>query len=154
MLMIGLLAIALLKQLEGFEANVYRNGGGRETIGYGHLVRAGEGWSGGITEAEGEQLLYRDLSKAEQAVNQLVKAPLNQNQFDAIVIWTYNLGPTNLKSSTLLKRLNSGHFEDVPNQLARWVWVTHKDTGKKEKLNGLVKRRNAEIKLWNSPVSA
>lgn len=150
---ISLLAILLLKQLEGFEPNVYRNGGGRETIGYGHLVRAGEDWSKGITREEADLLLRRDIAKAEQAINKLVTKPLNQNQYDAIVIWTFNLGTGNLEKSTLLKRLNSGNHQDVPNQLMRWVHVKHKDTGKVEVLPGLVKRRKAEVDLWNKPVN-
>ena len=144
----------LLKGLEGYEERVYRNGGGRETIGYGHLVRAGEDWSQGITRDRAEQLLNRDLFQAEQAVNQMVKVPLTQHQYDALVIWTFNLGPGNLKKSTLLKRLNSGDYRSVPDQMMRWVHVTNVSTGVKEKLNGLVKRRQAEVDLWNKPVSA
>lgn len=150
---ISLLAILLLKQLEGYSENVYRNGGGRETIGYGHLVRAGEDWSGGITESEATALLRKDIAKAEYAINKMVTHPLNQNQFDAIAIWTFNLGSGNLEKSTLLKRLNSGNHQDVPNQLMRWVHVKHKDTGKVEVLKGLVKRRQAEVDLWKKPIS-
>jgi lysozyme len=58
------------------------------------------------------------------------------------VSWTYNLGPTNLKSSTLLKRLNSGDMEDVPHQIRRW----NKAGG--EVLDGLVRRREAEALLF------
>ena len=154
MFKVSILAIMLLKQLEGFESNVYRNGGGRETIGYGHLVRAGENWSGGITRERAEQLLNRDLVPAEQAVNHLVKVPLTQNQYDALVIWTYNLGTENLRKSTLLKRLNSGDYKAVPEQMMRWVHVRHKDTGEVQKLAGLVNRREKEVELWNKPVSA
>jgi lysozyme len=75
-------------------------------------------------------------------VNDLVDAELNQSQFDALVSWTYNLGPTNLKSSTLLKRLNSGDMEDVPHQIRRW----NKAGG--EVLDGLVRRREAEALLF------
>lgn len=153
MLKISLLAILLLKQLEGFEANVYQNGGGRETIGYGHLVRAGEDWSNGITRDEAERLLNRDLVSAENAVRSLVTVPLSQHQYDALVIWTYNLGSLNLKTSTLLKRLNLGDYNSVPAQMMRWVHVKHKDTGIVEKLDGLVNRRAKEVELWKRPAS-
>jgi len=71
-----------------------------------------------------------------------VEADLNQSQFDALVAWTYNLGPTNLKSSTLLKRLNEGDMDDVPHQIRRW----NKAGG--QVLDGLIRRREAEALLF------
>jgi len=68
--------------------------------------------------------------------------PLNQSQFDALVSWVYNLGPANLKSSTLLKVLNEGKYEEVPNQMRRWNKVN------KQVNEGLVRRRNAESLLF------
>lgn len=148
----SILAIMLLQDLEGFRSHVYRNGGGRDTIGFGHLVRAGENWSGGVTKAEATELLHRDLKVAEQSVNSLVTNTINQNQFDALVIWTYNLGGANLKRSTMLKRVNSGKLDLVPFEMARWIHTKHRDTGKVEAIPGLVNRRNKEIELWKTPV--
>jgi lysozyme len=91
---------------------------------------------------EAEQILISDLQEFEGYVNDLVKIPLDQNQFDALVAWTFNLGPTNLKSSTLLVRLNDNNLGDVPHQLRRW----NKAGGKV--LDGLVRRREAEALLW------
>ena len=67
---------------------------------------------------------------------------MEQCQFDALVAWVYNLGPTNLRSSTMLKRLNSNDLEDVPSQIKRW----NKAGGKV--LKGLVRRREAEALLF------
>lgn len=139
----------LLKQLEGYSEVVYRNGGGRETIGYGHLVRAGENWSGGITREEADKLLQSDIRNAESAIDRLVSVPLTQDQRDALTIWTYNLGTTNLEKSTLLKRVNAGRYSDVPEQIMRWVHIKHKDTGVVEVSPGLVNRRTREVILWN-----
>jgi len=68
--------------------------------------------------------------------------PMSQHQFDAMVSWTFNLGPSNLKASTMLKVLNKGDYEDVPAQIKRW----NKAGGKV--LEGLIRRREAEALLF------
>ena len=73
----------------------------------------------------------------------MVAVPLTQNQFDALVVWVYNLGPTNFKNSTLLKELNSGNYTAAGNEILRW----NKAGG--EVLTGLVRRREAEAQLFN-----
>jgi lysozyme len=95
-----------------------------------------------ITTERAELFLKKDMEEFEDWVDKLVLLDLNQHQFDALVSWTFNLGPTNLKNSTLLKRLNSGDWDDVPNQIKRW----NRAGGKV--LKGLVRRRNAEALLW------
>ena len=88
-------------------------------------------------------MLWQELEdEYEHYINSLVTAPLNQSQFDALVSWVYNLGPANLKSSTLLKVLNEGKYEEVPNQMRRWNKVN------KQVNEGLVRRRNAESLLF------
>jgi lysozyme len=72
----------------------------------------------------------------------MVTADLKQNEFDALVSWVFNLGPSNLSSSTLLNRLNNKMWDDVPNQIKRW----NKAGG--EVLQGLVRRREAEALLF------
>ena len=84
----------------------------------------------------------RDIVEFENYVNDLVQVPLKQNQFDALCSWVYNLGPANLKASTLLKVLNSGDYEGVPAQIKRW----NKAGGNVNA--GLVRRREAEAALW------
>jgi lysozyme len=132
--------IDLIKQFEGCEVQAYQCSASVWTLGYGHTRDVSEGDT--CTKDEAEQILISDLQEFEGYVNDLVKIPLDQNQFDALVAWTFNLGPTNLKSSTLLVRLNDNNLGDVPHQLRRW----NKAGGKV--LDGLVRRREAEALLW------
>ena len=68
----------------------------------------------------------------------MVKVDLQQHEFDALVAWVYNLGPTNLGESTMLKVLNGGQFDRVPEEMNRWTRAGGKI------LEGLVRRRQAE----------
>jgi hypothetical protein len=95
-----------------------------------------------ITRQEADDLLEKDVSRFEARVNRLVKVPLTQSQFDALVSFDFNTGA--LHSSTLLKRLNAGKHNEVPAQLMRWT----KGGGKE--LKGLVNRRRDEAALWRS----
>ena len=97
-----------------------------------------------ITEDDAHNMLVEELNEYETYVNTLVSVPLNQNQFDALVSWVYNLGGGNLKASTLLKVLNSGDYEGVPAQIMRW----NKAGGKV--LEGLTRRRQAEADLFGN----
>jgi lysozyme len=134
--------ISLIKKFEGCELKAYRCAAGVPTIGYGSTH--GVTMDMEISQERADMLLLEDIEKFEQAVNDLVKAPLKQNEFDALVSWTFNLGPTNLKNSTLLKVLNSSHpdWNDIPAQIKRW----NKAGGKV--LQGLVRRREAEALLF------
>ena len=132
--------VALIRKFEGCEVQAYQCSASVWTLGYGHTRDVSEGDT--CTKDEAEQILISDLQEFEGYVNDLVKIPLDQNQFDALVAWTFNLGPTNLKSSTLLVRLNDNNLGDVPHQLRRW----NKAGGKV--LDGLVRRREAEALLW------
>jgi lysozyme len=114
------------------------------TIGYGHTkdVRPGDV----VTLTEAEKLLIEDLEWSESVVNNQVKVPLNQNQFDALVSFVFNVGSGNFGKSTLLKRLNAGRYDDVPHELKRW------NKGGGEVLPGLTRRREAETKLFCEPI--
>ena len=83
-----------------------------------------------------------DLKKFEGRVENLVKVPLNDAQFAALVFFDFNTGA--LHKSTLLKKLNKGDYESVPDELSRWVYA------KKKKIKGLVNRRAKEAALWSS----
>ena len=131
----------LLKFFEGCELVAYQDSVGVWTIGYGHTKGVTPGMT--ITQEEAEQMLENELSEYEGYVEKYVTTPLTQNQFDALVVWVYNLGPTNLRRSTLLKELNSGNYTAAGNEIKRW----NKAGGKV--LNGLVKRREAETELFN-----
>lgn len=135
--------VALIKKFEGFSPVPYTCPAGKVTIGYGHVIKPGETFTT-LAEEEATQLLMRDLVNREQAVMLLVKVPLTQGQFDALVSFVFNLGVGALKSSTLLKRLNAGEYERAADNFQRWVFVGH------TKLKGLETRRAAEWAMFTS----
>ena len=146
--------IALLKQHEGLRLDAYPDAGygwDRATIGYGHTSAAGaphvhKGMR--ITEAEATEILRRDLGKFEGYVTSLVHVPLTQPQFDALVSFTFNLGPGNLRSSTLLRKLNALDYRGAADEFLKW----NKSNGKV--LAGLKRRREAERALFLSTYAA
>ena len=131
----------ILKFFEGCKLTAYQDSVGVWTIGYGHTKGVYAGMS--ITQEEAEQMLLTELEEYEGYVEKYVTVPLTQNQFDALVVWVYNLGPTNFRNSTLLKELNSGNYTAAGKEITRW----NKAGGKV--LAGLVKRREAEALLFN-----
>jgi len=138
---------ALLKQFEGCKLKAYRCPANVCTIGYGHTNGAGAPMVNDnmtITQAQAEDILKRDIVKFEVAVMDLVKVKLTQNQFDVLVDFAYNAGVGNLKSSTMLKKINSGNLDMVPAELMKWT----KGGGKV--LPGLVRRRQAESAWWTA----
>lgn len=132
--------LALIKKFEGCELEAYQDAVGVWTIGYGHIKGVHEGMT--ITKDQAEEMLLEELVEYENHVLNAVENQLDQCMFDALVSWTYNLGPTNLNSSTMLKVLNAGQYEDVPAQIKRW----NKAGGKV--LEGLTRRREAEALLF------
>ena len=138
--MISNKGIGIIKQFEGCQLIAYQDAVGVWTIGYGHTKNVSEGDV--ISSAQADALLVKELKEYENYVHKLVKVPLHQYQFDALVSWTYNLGPTNLASSTMLKVLNEGKYDAVPDEIRRW----NRAGGKV--LEGLVIRRDYEAKLF------
>lgn len=136
--------LSLLKQSEGFRAQTYLDAAGLPTIGYGHRLTRSESYPNGITAAQAENILAWDVREAEQAIAGLVKVPLTQGQFDALVDFTFNLGAGRLAASTLLSDLNSGQYEPAAQQLLRW------DHAGDRELPALKARRAAEFQLWNA----
>ncbi|OHX13336.1 lysozyme [Chromobacterium sphagni] len=135
--------INLIKQFEGIRLTAYQDSVGVWTIGYGHTgadVRSGLT----ISQNQAEQLLRTDLGRFETGVGQLVTVPLNQNQFDALVSFSYNLGLGNLKSSTLLRLLNNKDYNGAAGQFPLW------DKAGGQVLAGLHKRRLAEQALFET----
>ena len=128
---------------------------GLKTIGVGHLLTQDElssgkitigetvvRYAGGITEQQVYDLLGQDLARFDQTVNDKVTVLLKQFQFDALVSFSLNVGAGAFSSSTLLKVLNQGNYDEVPAQLRRWVFSGG------NKVQGLVNRRENEVKLW------
>lgn len=131
---------SLIKRWESLKLRSYQDTGGVWTIGYGHTrnVRAGQT----ITVDQAETFLSSDLQEAERTVENLVTVSLTDNQFAALVSFVYNIGGTQFKNSTLLKRLNKGDYAAVPYELSKWVF----DNGKR--IQGLANRRAVEAGLW------
>ena len=93
---------AVDEKSEGFRSRAYRDIAGLATIGYGHKIRPNEAFPPEITEQKAEALLQGDVSEAEQAVIRLVKVPLTQGQFDALVDFAFNLGAARLQTSAAI----------------------------------------------------
>ena len=139
------LCIEFLKELEGCETYPYPDVVGKMTIGVGHLIKPGEVFPvDGITDAEATKLLCEDLATFEACVDAMVEVPLNQNQFDALCSFAFNLGCGKLESSTLLRKLNTGDYKGAADEFLRW----NKAGGKV--FAGLMKRREKERSLFLS----
>lgn len=147
---VGSAGLDIIKQSEALRLTAYaatedERARGIWTIGYGHTRGVKEGDT--CTVAEAEAFLREDCADAEEGIHTLVKVPLNQNQYDALVSLTFNIGRGNLMMSTLLRMLNAGDYENAAHQFARW----NKQSGKI--LNGLVARRAVEQELFERPVA-
>lgn len=138
--------LELVKEMEGFRADAYVCPAGVWTIGYGHTDGVQRGQH--VTREEAEELLRRDLEGAAASVERLITVPLTDNQFAALVSFTFNVGENNLRNSTLRRKLNAGQYDAAPAQLSLWVKATDPATGQKKTLPGLVRRRSAEGQLW------
>ena len=139
--------VELIKHFEGYSRKPYICPAGYLTIGYGHVIKKEDAYKyiAGIGDTEAEALLRIDLMKAEDGVKRQISVALNQNQFDALVSFVFNLGEGRLKASTLRRMLNRGEYEAAANQFSRWVFADGK------KLAGLIKRRDAEADLFLEP---
>jgi lysozyme len=132
---------ALIARFEGFRSAPYQDSVGVWTIGYGHTSGVGPATKP-VTKAQALKLLEADAAIAATAVRDLVKVRLNQNQFDALVSFAFNLGTGALAESTLLKKLNKGDYKGAAGQFGQWVYAGH------TRLEGLVLRRRAEAHLF------
>ena len=135
--------LALLKASEGFRSRVYLDVDGLPTIGYGHRLLHPESFPNGVCEAEAAQILISDIRESEQVVRGMVKVPLTQGQFDALVDFVFNLGSGRLHNSTLLADLNARRYEAAAEQILLW---DHADANENAALQA---RRNAEFQLFS-----
>lgn len=132
--------IELIKKHEGFRAKAYKCPADKWTIGYGHTLNVKS--TDVITKEQGEYFLRQDVEYAEKEVNKH-NLNINQNQFDALVSFVFNLGVGNFSRSTLLRRIKA-HPNDITirREFARWVYAGGKI------LPGLVTRRKEEADLY------
>ena len=141
----------LIKEFESFRAKPYLCPSQKATIGFGSTY-----YPDGkkvtlqdkeITEEKAFEILEYIANKDFGSnINKVVKVPLNQNQFDALVSFAYNIGNGNFNSSTLLRWLNQGNYKEASIQLLRW------NKSKGVVLNGLAKRRKAEKALFDKAI--
>ena len=139
--------INLLTKLEGYRLTAYQDSDKKWTIGYGHTgPEVVPGLT--ITSAQAKAYLASDLATFANGVASAISYPVNQNQFDALVIFAYNIGLSAFKGSTALKMVNSGNFDAVPDAMSKFNMVGNQVN------NGLVNRRSAEVALWKAPVGS
>jgi len=137
----------VIREFEGFRENAYLDTGGVWTIGFGTIkypngnkVKKGDA----CTRTQAEMWLQNDTAWVDTCLDQTIKVTVNQNQFDALASFVYNVGETAFKKSTMLKVLNAGNYAGAASQFDRWVY----DNGKA--INGLVNRRQKEKALFLS----
>jgi lysozyme len=138
--------LELVKDAEDFRSKAYKDTGGVWTIGYGTIKIAGRPVMEGMTcsEPEAEIWLAVDMAETQTAVNQLVKKPLTQSQYDALCSFVYNVGIGAFQTSSLLRLLNAGDYSGASAQFRRWDM----DNGKH--IPGLLSRRLRETSLFDT----
>lgn len=142
--------VALIKRFEGLELEAYQDIAGIWTIGYGHT---GPDVTPGLTisESEAEALLRDDLRRFENGVDRAARVSLNQNEFDALVSFSYNVGVAAMQGSTAIRRLNRGDRMGAADALTWWNKATV--DGVLREVRGLTRRRAAERALFLTPVN-
>ena len=140
-------AIELIKKHEGYRKLPYRDAAGILTIGYGHSIVPGkDDFIRSMTPEVAEQVLREDVKIAESCIDKNVTVPLNQNQYDALVSFIFNIGCPKFIKSTLLAKLNKLDYKGASQEFVKWSFV---DGIFK---NGLHSRRFAEMRLFNKKV--
>ena len=139
--------VELIKSFEGLRQTAARLPDGRWTIGYGHTFSAREGAR--VTQEDADALLRFDLLPIVDSLNNMILVPLNQNQFDALVSFSFNIGIENFGSSSVLKRINEGRMTEAA--LAMVAWRSAEFNGQTYVLAPLIRRRAAEKNLFLTP---
>ena len=141
--------VVFIQSFEGFSFDSYLCPAGKWTIGWGSTRGITKDMT--VTREAATRMFLDDLKNCENDVKELVKVRLSQCQFDALVSFVYNCGPTSLRVSTLLKALNTGDYVSVPLQLARWVKIKDK-FGNHVASAGLIRRRKAEGAIFSNGI--
>ena len=139
--------VELVKRFEGLRRGAARLPDGGWTIGYGHTRSAREGVV--VSPEDAEALLYYDLSEVAQKVDAWTFTPLNQNQFEALTAFAFNIGPENFRRSTVLKRVNEGQHLQAAAALELWRKADF--GGENLLIDALVRRRAAEKAHYLTP---
>ena len=142
--------LELIERFEGYRRKAAQLPDGRWTIGYGHTLTARQGAE--VSEADAEALLIYDLMAIARAVEDLVFAPLSQNQFDALCAFAFNVGLEAFRASEVLKKVNEGAL--IEAACAMELWRKAEFQGERIVIDGLVRRRAAEKLLFLTPPGA
>jgi len=142
-------AVDLIKRFEGYRQKAAQLPDGRWTVGYGHTLTAREGAS--VSEKDAEALLLYDLISVAHSVNEHTYAPLNQNQFDSLVCFAFNIGVENFLRSGVLRRINEGSL--LQAACAMEMWRKADFEGERIVIDALVRRRSAEKTLFLTPAN-
>jgi lysozyme len=134
--------LQLTEQFEGVRLAAYQDQVGRWTIGYGHTLGVQPGDT--CTQSQAEAWLQEDIQWATRVVDAMVKVPLTQNEFDALVDFTFNLGSGSFEHSQLLALVNQGDFANAANEFQKW------DHAGGQVVAGLLRRRVAEQEEFNA----
>jgi lysozyme len=142
--------LQFIKSFEGFKSSPYLDSANIPTIGYGTILYPNgtrvSMTDNPITELLAEQFLLHDISQKTAGVEHVVAGSVNQNQFDALVSFAYNLGLGSLRGSTLLKLVNENQFSDAADEFLKWNHAGG------QVVAGLTRRRLAEQQLFLTPV--
>lgn len=133
---------AFIRAREGVKLAAYQDGGGVWTIGYGHTRGVKQGQV--ISHEQADEFLDDDLRQVDSCISERVTVVLNQNQFDALASFVFNVGRQAFSDSTLLKKLNEGSYRAAADQFTRWVYDNDRF------VQGLYNRRVAERDLFLS----
>jgi lysozyme len=137
---LGAPGTALIQSFESLALTAYPDGGGVPTIGWGHT--AGVSLGDTCTPAQADAWFVTDTGAACKVVNSNVDVAMTQNQFDALVSFTFNVGGGNFHGSTLLRKFNQGDADGAADEFLRWVYVAGQES------DGLMRRREAERALF------
>jgi lysozyme len=144
----------VIKNFEGLRLTAYRDVAGVWTIGYGSTryhdgkkIKPGDKL---VSETQADALFKNTLGQYESAVNEFVKAPISQNQFDALVSFAYNEGTSALEKASLLSELNLKNYAAAAAHFLAWDKITDPKTGKKVICDTLAQRRKEESQLFLS----
>lgn len=143
---ISSVGLSVAMYYEGLKLTAYRDEAGVPTICYGHT--AGVKMGDRATKQQCEDYLRQDMAGSQKAVARLVKAPIGQNQFDALTIFDFNVGSTNFAASSLLRKVNAGDCWGAAAEFQRWSNLRDYKTGELRFSKGLYNRRVAERDLF------
>jgi GH24 family phage-related lysozyme (muramidase) len=139
-----------IREHEAFRPEVYDDGAGNRTIGYGHLLLPSESFEKGLTEGEAEELFREDVSRIVDPALQQIEVELTQPQLDALGSFIYNVGPYAFERD-VLPALNAGRFKRALAEIAKYTRGRNLRTGERVVLRGLETRRRREIELFRTP---